>query len=77
MNERDAMSPIDRLIVITLKSNEKPLSTYKLAKEANVSWSTVNAHCYKLKSMGLVDRRSTKSHFGQKKIFWSLNDAGA
>ncbi|MEA3255716.1 MAG: hypothetical protein U9Q22_07785 [Candidatus Altiarchaeota archaeon] len=77
MNEEISLAPIDRLIVITLKSRGKPLSTYELAKETKISWSTANTHCYKLKSVGLVDRRSVRSHFGQKKVFWSLIEESA
>lgn len=66
------MDRIDALIMEILKNSKNPLSAYMIAKEAKISWSTANTHCYKLKSVGLVDSRSVRSHFGQKKVFWSL-----
>ena len=70
--EEESLSPIDRLIIIALKSSKQPLSTYRIAKKANVSWSTANTHCYKLTSLGIVNRKGEKTHFGQKKVFWRL-----
>ena len=72
MKMEKLVTPIDRLITTALKDSGKPLSTYRIAKCANVSWSTANAHCYKLKSLGVLDLRTVKSHTGQKKVFWQL-----
>ncbi len=72
MEMEESLSPIDRLIIIALKSNGKALTTYQVAKQANLAWSTANSHCYKLKSLGLVNMKTVMSSFGQKKVFWSL-----
>ncbi|HDN83491.1 MAG TPA: HTH domain-containing protein [Candidatus Altiarchaeales archaeon] len=68
------ITPIDRLILTTLKSSKKPLTTYKIAKKTKLSWSTANTHCYKLKSMGLLEMNKVKNRVGQIKIFWDLKD---
>jgi len=66
------LSPIDNVIVKTIKGARKPISTYKLAKETTLSWSTVNSHCYKLKSFGILDMISKRTPFGQKKMLWHV-----
>jgi len=66
------LSPIDNVIVKTIKGARKSVSTYKLAKETKLSWSTVNSHCYKLKSFGVLDMTSKRTPFGQKKMLWSI-----
>jgi predicted transcriptional regulator len=68
----ESLSPIDKLIVNTLKSVKKPQSTYRIAKDAELSWSTVNSHCYKLKSMGYLDSKVQTSKFGGKTLFWKI-----
>lgn len=64
---------IDELIVEVLGKSEKPISTYKLAKDAKLAWSTINIHCYKLKSMGLIEEKTVTSPVGQKKVMWKLS----
>ena len=68
----ESLSPINRFNIIALNSSNQLLSTYRIAKEANLSWSTVNTHCYKLMSLGIINRESERTHFGQKKVFWKL-----
>ena len=63
---------IDELIIEILGNSAKPISTYKLAKEAKIAWSTVNIHCYKLKSMGYMEEETQISPVGQKKVMWKL-----
>jgi predicted transcriptional regulator len=67
-------SPIERSIVGTLKKEGKPLSTYRLAKKSKISWSAVNLHCYKLKYLGVLDSKTKKSPYGQKKVIWTLSN---
>ena len=74
MEDVEHLSPIDRLIIIALKSNKKPLTTYQVAKQVNLAWSTANSHCYKLKSLGIINMKTMKSSFGQKKVFWSISE---
>lgn len=62
------LSALEKEILRILK--QKTLSTYQLAKELKVSWSTVNAHCYKLKSLGLLDNKIEKPRFGKEKVLW-------
>lgn len=68
--ENKELSPIDKALVDMIRGEKKPVSTYKLAKETKLSWSTVNSHCYKLKAFGILDMSSNKSRFGQKKLLW-------
>lgn len=69
---KNELSPIDKVIISKIKGAKKPLSTYKLAKETKLSWSTVNSHCYKLKSFGMLDMISKTTPFGQKKMLWNV-----
>ncbi|MBN2014253.1 MAG: hypothetical protein JW778_03645 [Candidatus Altiarchaeota archaeon] len=69
---KNELSPIDKVIVNTIRGKKKPVSTYKLAKETKLSWSTVNSHCYKLKSFGVLDMLSKETPFGQKKMLWNV-----
>ena len=70
---REMMDEIDLLIESTLKDAGKPISTYLLAKKTELSWSTINAHCYKLKSMGIIDCKMETAKIGQrKKLLWWL-----
>lgn len=69
---KNELSPIDKVIVNVIKGERKPVSTYKLAKETKLSWSTVNSHCYKLKSFGILEMSSKKTPFGQKKMLWNV-----
>jgi predicted transcriptional regulator len=69
---KNELTAIDNEIIRRIKSARKPVSTYKLAKETKLSWSTVNSHCYKLKSFGVLDMISKRTPFGQKKMLWSV-----
>ncbi|OYT27174.1 MAG: hypothetical protein B6U97_02200 [Candidatus Altiarchaeales archaeon ex4484_96] len=68
--DEDHINAVDRLILLAMKRVNKPLSTYQIAKNANISWSTANTHCYKLKSIGVLDMKRVKNHFGQTKVMW-------
>ncbi len=66
-------SRVDRRIIRVLEErNPGYFTTYRLAKDAGISWSTAIAHCYKLKSHGIIDGRSQKPKFGDKEtmIWW-------
>jgi len=67
------LDKIDGLVVGILNKSEKPLTVYKIAKEAKLSWATVNIHCYKLKSQGALVDTVSDLPTGQKKIFWCLS----
>ncbi len=73
---KNELSPIDGVIVKVIKGARRPVSTYKLAKETKLSWSTVNSHCYKLKSFGILDMTSNRTPFGQKKMLWTVAKKG-
>ncbi len=75
MNE-EHINAVDRLMMLALKKAKKPLSTYQIAKNANISWSTANTHCYKLKSIGVLDMKRVRNHFGQTKVMWRAIDRG-
>ena len=62
---------IDALTQKILKTSNLPLSTYQIAKQAKISWSTANIHCYKLKSEGKIDGKMEKAEVGSgKKMIW-------
>jgi DNA-binding CsgD family transcriptional regulator len=65
------LSDVDKRILSLLKQSKEPLSTYQIAKMADVTWPTANSHCYKLKSMNKVESKLEKSKFGSKeKVVW-------
>ena len=65
------LSQTDKRIMKTLKESKVLLSTYEIAKRANLTWATTNSHCYKLKSLGLIDSKPEKSKHGlMGKIMW-------
>ncbi len=66
------MDDIDRMIIKLLEKSEEPLSTYKIAKEGKIAWSTTNIHCYKLKSMGILREKTIDAGFGRRKVLWRL-----
>ena len=63
---------VDQITEKILKSSERPLSTYELAKQANISWSTANIHCYKLKAQGRIKGKleAAKVGSGKKMLWW-------
>lgn len=64
---------VDLVTEQVLSRASRPLSTYELAKMAGVSWSTANAHCYKLKSLGKIRGREEQASVGEgRKMLWSL-----
>ena len=71
---------IDKLILKLLKKTENDgnpknsLSTYTIAKEIGISWSTANVHCYKLKGDGEIDGilQLAKVGANKKMMWWSL-----
>ena len=73
MENAIVLDRIDEVVVEVLGKSDKPLTIYKIAKEAKVSWATVNIHCYKLKSQGvIVENVFDIGGVGQKRAFWSL-----
>ncbi|VVB52457.1 Uncharacterised protein [uncultured archaeon] len=67
------LSEVDKVILDGLKASANPKSTYVIAKESKISWSTANSHCYKLKSMGIIKSAVGKSKAGSgKKMMWWL-----
>jgi len=73
MDGMNISDKIDGLVVEVLNKSEKPLTVYKIAKEARLSWATVNIHCYKLKSRGVLVDNAEDLVTGQRKIFWCLS----
>ncbi len=65
--------PISIIIQNLLKESKEPLSTYEIAKKTNLSWSTVNIHCYKLKDNGTLDCKLKVAEVGSgKKMLWFM-----
>jgi len=72
--DENELDRVDELIVDILTRSDEPLTTYKIAKKAKVAWSTVNIHCYKLKSVGMLKERVENPDYGRKKVIWTLTD---
>ncbi len=69
--------PVSVIIQKILGESKEPLSTYEIAKKANLSWSTVNIHSYKLKDQGIIDCRLEVAEVGSgKKMLWFLKKGG-
>ncbi len=68
----DELLEIDKAILVAIRSSKDSLSTYGIAKGANISWSTANTHCYKLKSLGMINAKKQQSRFGQSKVLWQI-----
>jgi len=66
------LDKVDEFIVGILNKSAKPLTVYQIAKEAGLSWATVNIHCYKLKSNGVVNDNIYECGPGQKKTLWCV-----
>ena len=65
------MADVSEMILKLLKSSKKPLSTYQIAKKLNISWSTANTHCYKLKDEGKIEGKMESAKIGStKKMLW-------
>lgn len=69
--KEEFLDEIDKFMLETLSKSKKPISTYQLAKKTKLSWSTINSHCYKLKSLSAVDGRVEPARIGsRKKVLW-------
>ncbi len=67
------MATVSDIILKILKEENKPLSTYEIAKKASISWSTANTHCYKLKDAGKIDGKLESASIGaSRKMMWWL-----
>lgn len=72
-----SLGKADRVIVRFLEKSERLVSTYEIAKSLNLSWATVNTHCYKLMSFGVISGRNEEVKIGMKRIVWGLIDSPA
>ncbi len=63
---------IEQLILDVLRKENKPLTTYQIAKKIGVSWSTANTYCYKLKDKGLIrgEEKSARIGMSKKMVWW-------
>lgn len=66
------LNKVGNIIVNVLKKSSRPLSTYEIAKLANISWATANTYCYKLKSFDFMDCKNEEVKVGVKRIIWWL-----
>jgi len=69
MEDTPNISEMDQNILKILRESSEPLSTYEIAKKANVSWSTANIHLKDLLIKGIIKSKedSVKS---KKRIVW-------
>ncbi|HEX54538.1 MAG: hypothetical protein DRO95_04105 [Candidatus Altiarchaeales archaeon] len=68
----EELDRIDDIIMEILEKSDKPMTTYKIAKEGKIAWSTANTHCYKLKALGILEEKTIRTEIGQKKVVWKL-----
>lgn len=47
------------------------ISTYRLSKLIDVSWSTIYTHCYKMAAKGILSPKTVTKMF-KKSIVWSI-----
>ena len=67
------LDEVDDLIVKIIRKEGKPASTYNIAKLCDISWATANSHCYKLKSLNVIDGKLESGKIGaRKKVVWWL-----
>ena len=65
---------VDRRILEILRNSKHSMSTYEIAKKGGFSWSAANAHCYKLKSMGLIEGYIEEVYIGKMRTLWTIGD---
>ncbi|MFP4045786.1 MAG: winged helix-turn-helix transcriptional regulator [Candidatus Aenigmatarchaeota archaeon] len=74
----EEVSGTDREILEVLTKSGEKLSTYRIAKEVDVSWSTVNTHLKDLQIEGLVESEKGVSGGKKTRLWWvdqsSLDD---
>lgn len=65
------MKPLKRILAVLKKEDD--LTTYQVAKKANVSWSTANMHLFKLYAKGQVKFEELESRVGTGlKTIWRI-----
>lgn len=73
MNEVDGslelVSTKDKIVEV-LKSKDEPVSTYRIAEDSEVSWSTVNTHLKDLQIDGVVQSKKTISKGKKTRVWW-------
>ncbi len=67
----------DKVVLRLLEKSGRALSTYEIAKALKLSWATVNTHCYKLMSFGVISGRNEEVKIGMKRIVWELSGSPA
>lgn len=75
---KEEVSGIDREIIEKLTNTGEELSTYRIAKDIDVSWSTANSHLKDLQIKGLVESKQKISEGKKTRVWWvdqsSLDD---
>lgn len=72
---KDELSGIDKEIIELLTKEGNPLSTYKVAKRADVSWATANAHLKDLQIKEFVKSEETESKGKKSRVWWIEQDS--
>ena len=67
------MQEIDKLILFLLSEAQEPMTTYEIAQEIGISWSTANSYLWKLKDKGKVELLIKRNRF-VKKHYWRLRE---
>ncbi len=64
------ITEVDEKIIKTLRENPKPMSTYEIAKELNISWSTANIHLKDLLLKKLVKSKEDMVKSKRRVLWW-------
>ncbi len=64
------VSEMDQSILKILRESKEPLSTYEVAKEMNVAWSTANIHLKDLQLRGMVKNREDLVKSKRRIVWW-------
>ena len=65
-----SLSEMDETIIKILRETPEPLSTYEIAKELNISWSTANVHLKDLLLKNLVKSKEEMIKSKRRVVWW-------
>ena len=69
---KEELDDIDTLILNKIKKSDNGLNTYELSKMTNISWSTINIHCFRLLAMDHIISKLYDDSLQRKKRIWTV-----
>ncbi|MFP4117011.1 MAG: winged helix-turn-helix transcriptional regulator [Candidatus Aenigmatarchaeota archaeon] len=73
--DEDEVSGIDKEILEILTKEKDPITTYRIAKKIDVSWSTANTHLKDLQIEGLVESKEEENKGKKSRVWWVEQDS--